>query len=266
MKNLKAVITGLRISLCVGMALVTFPVVAQDRPPSQPSLNVLEANKLFNSGIDKFMVANYRGAVLDYTQALRFDPKNASIYIARGEARRQLGDLKGAIADQTQALKIDAKNIDAYTNRCAARYQLGDAKGAIVDCTQSLQINSQDADALYNRGLARRQQADMQGAIDDFQRSAELYQQQLDSSAIELLNSSIKPVDEPAAPPPSALPQPLDPARGAIESDEGFVNSEPSPFRIPKRGSPRGGGSSTKFTPPRGRGVPGRREGAGTRI
>ncbi|OLP18656.1 hypothetical protein BST81_09445, partial [Leptolyngbya sp. 'hensonii'] len=200
----------------------------------------------FNRGVNKFLAEDYKGAIADYTQALKLDAKYTDAYIARGEARRLSGDVPGAIEDSTQALKLDPKALDAYINRCAARYDLRDFRGAIEDCTEALKLNPNDADAYYNRGLARRDLELVEEAMTDFQQSAQLYQQQLEEARRQAatetgINSSSRQ--------PPALPAqpPLLPPRAGTP-----VMSIPRAIR---------GGPGK----PRGRGIPGRREPAGTR-
>jgi tetratricopeptide (TPR) repeat protein len=50
-----------------------------------------------------------KGAIADYDQAIRLDPKDALAYQARSFSRRNKGDLDGAIADYEQGIKIDPK-------------------------------------------------------------------------------------------------------------------------------------------------------------
>jgi Flp pilus assembly protein TadD len=46
---------------------------------------------------------NYKGAIEDFTLALKYNPKDAHAYQCRGDAREKLGDSKGASDDHNQA-------------------------------------------------------------------------------------------------------------------------------------------------------------------
>jgi tetratricopeptide (TPR) repeat protein len=239
---------GLIVSLVIGS--YSDSAQALTPPPVPPSSR---AALLFNRGVDKFLAGNYAGAIADYNLALRAQPKWVEVYIARGEARRRLGDFQGAIADSTRALQLDANSVDALTNRCAARYAKGDYQGAIVDCSQSLTLDPTDADALYNRALAYRQQGAIQEAANDFQQAAEFYQQQLDVQS----QAPLPPVDVDRR----ALPSGASPVMG-VPTDSGGEGAPPAIQPELLRSAPimRGG-----FAQPRGRGIPGRREAAGSR-
>ncbi|WP_082801150.1 tetratricopeptide repeat protein [Cylindrospermopsis raciborskii] len=48
----------------------------------------------------------YRGAIDDYTQAIKLNPNDALAYYNRGIARSNLGDNQGAIADLQKAADL----------------------------------------------------------------------------------------------------------------------------------------------------------------
>ncbi|MBG0743512.1 MAG: serine protease, partial [Cylindrospermopsis raciborskii KL1] len=120
----------------------------------------------YDRGAARYNLGDNKGAIDDYNQALKLDPNYAHAYIGRGNARYNLGDNKGAIDDYNQAIKLDPKNALAYYNRGFARSNLGDNQGAIDDYNQAIKLDPKDADAYYNRGNARSNLGDNQGAID----------------------------------------------------------------------------------------------------
>lgn len=239
------------LGLLVVLTTVSHPTQALPIPP--PIETPTRADLLFRRGLDKFLEGNYAGAIADYNLALQINPRRVDILIARGEARRRLGDLQGAIADSTRAIQLDAQSVDAWTNRCAARYTRGDLQGAIADCSQSLTLDPTDADAFYNRALAYQKQGKIREALNDFQQAAELYQQQLD-----IREEPRPPVEEVESDPEEPIPQP---SLSVPAGGEGEV--EPAPTAQPEllRSAPVRG----RFAQPRGRGIPGRREAAGSR-
>ena len=146
-------------------------VVNVDLGISAPPLQVaqaLTAEDYLLKGVDKGNRKDNRGAIQDYTQAIKINPKYAEAYYSRGTARGELKDYQGAINDFNQALKINPKYAEAYNNRGAVRGDLKDYQGAIQDSTQAIKINPKLAQAYNNRGVARRQLKDYQGAIQDF--------------------------------------------------------------------------------------------------
>ncbi|WP_198014993.1 tetratricopeptide repeat protein [Mastigocladopsis repens] len=54
-------------------------------------------------------------------------------YYNRGLLRSNLGDKKGALDDYNQALRLNPKHTKAYNNRRNVLRELGDKKGAVED-------------------------------------------------------------------------------------------------------------------------------------
>ena len=129
----------------------------------------------FNRAQDKYEVANYEEAILDYNKALELSPTEIClIYSMRGNAKRNLGDFDGAISDQNKALDFDPLYADGYFNRGSAKYKMGDFAGAIEDYTQVIKINPKDSDAFFNRANIKKEIRDMRGACEDWKKGAEL--------------------------------------------------------------------------------------------
>ena len=129
----------------------------------------------FNRAQDKFEVANYKEAILDYNKALELSPTEIClVYSMRGNAKRNLGDLDGAISDQNKALGFDPLYIDGYFNRSSAKLKKGDFIGAIDDYTKVIQINPNDSDAFFNRAYVKNKVGDMKGACEDWKKAADL--------------------------------------------------------------------------------------------
>ena len=129
----------------------------------------------FNRAQDKFELADYKGAVLDYNKALELSPTEICIvYSMRGNAKRNLSDFDGAISDQNKALDFDPLYADGYFNRGIAKFQKGDSDGAIEDYTQVININPKDSDAFFNRANIKKEIGDIRGACEDWRKGAEL--------------------------------------------------------------------------------------------
>ncbi len=92
--------------------------------------------------------------------------------------KSESGDRPGAIADFDQALKLDPKYAEAYSNRGMTKSQSGDKKGAILDFDQAIAIRPQNAIDYNLRGMTKSQLGDQSGAIADLTESAELCRQQ----------------------------------------------------------------------------------------
>ncbi|TFI53062.1 serine protease [Mastigocladus laminosus UU774] len=131
-------------------------------------LNPNYANAYYNRGLVRGDLGDKQGAVADYTSAIKINPNDAYAYNNRGLVRGDLGDKQGAIADYTSAIKINPNDDMAYNDRGVARAESGDKQGAIVDFNTAIKINPNDALAYNNRGLARSELGDKQGAITDY--------------------------------------------------------------------------------------------------
>ncbi len=138
------------------------------RTPSPSVPSGPKVDDFFLQASEKYNAGDLKGAIADYGQAIRLNPKNALAYASRGNVRYGLGDYKGAITDYDQTIRIDPKNVMAYNNRGAARSKLGDWKGEIADLGQAIQLNPQLAGAYNGRGFARNELGDKQGAIVDY--------------------------------------------------------------------------------------------------
>ena len=129
----------------------------------------------FNRAQDKFELANYEEAILDYNKALELSPiEICRVYSLRGNAKRNLGDLDGAISDQNKALDFDPLYADGYFNRGIAKFKKRDFDGAIEDYSQVLKINPKDSDAFFNRANVKKEIGDMKDACEDWRKAADL--------------------------------------------------------------------------------------------
>ena len=126
----------------------------------------------FNRAQDKFELADYEDAILDYNKALDLSPTQIClIYSMRGNAKRNLGDFEGAISDQNKALDFDPLYADGYFNRGIAKFKKGDFDGAIQDYSQVIKINPKDTDSFFNRANVKKEIGDMQGACEDWRKA-----------------------------------------------------------------------------------------------
>ena len=140
-----------------------------------PNTKARNYEYFFNRAQDKFEVANYKGAIIDYNKALELSPTEIClVYSMRGNAKRNLGDFYGAIYDQNKALDFDPLYADGYFNRSIAKFKMGDFVGAINDYSQVIKINPKDSDAFFNRANVKKEVGDMKGACEDWRKALDL--------------------------------------------------------------------------------------------
>jgi tetratricopeptide (TPR) repeat protein len=74
----------------------------------------LSAEGFFKRGVYKVLLTDYRGAIDDFTQAIRLHPNDAKGYTNQVFAHAALGDQQGVIKDFNQAIRINPENADGY--------------------------------------------------------------------------------------------------------------------------------------------------------
>jgi tetratricopeptide (TPR) repeat protein len=128
------------------------------------------ARNLFKMGTQKVADKNYTGAIEDFTNAIKADPRFKQAYENRGVAKFYLEDIAGAIEDYSKALDIDPNDYTTYGRRGWAKFYLHDYTGAISDLDKAV-YGSKDRFRYCNfRGEAKFRLRDFEGAIDDFTR------------------------------------------------------------------------------------------------
>ena len=108
----------------------------------------------FDKALKKAEAGNLKGALADYTTALKYDPLFSEAYLNRAMVKIKMGDTKGALADVNTTIDIDPKRGDAYTTRANINYKTENYKSVIQDCTQSIALNPKDYIAYNLRGLS----------------------------------------------------------------------------------------------------------------
>jgi tetratricopeptide (TPR) repeat protein/S1-C subfamily serine protease len=151
----------------------------------------------FNRGNTKANSEDYRGAMLDYDESLKLDPKNALNYVVRGSLKSDLRDKIGAISDYDTAINIDPKVVAARGLRAAAKFALQDYKGAILDYNVIIDTNPQDADSYGIRGGIRYFLGDEKGGIEDLKIAAQLFKSQNDSKSYDRVIELIQKIPNP---------------------------------------------------------------------
>jgi tetratricopeptide (TPR) repeat protein len=133
--------------------------------PIQDYIRTAEALK---RGIQLREKGDFDGAIREYTEAIRLNPKYAEAYCMRGIAYKNKGDLDKAIADQTEAIRLKPKYAEAYCLRGVAHKEKGNIDKAIGDLSEAIRLDPNDADAYHNRGWAHSKKGDKAKAEADF--------------------------------------------------------------------------------------------------
>ncbi len=94
---------------------------------------------------------DWDGAIAEYREALRHDPKNGDAHYNLGVALGRKGDLTGEIAEFGEALRLNPKNAPAQSYLAEAHYELGvrleakgDVQGALNEYRAAHSLNPQN--------------------------------------------------------------------------------------------------------------------------
>jgi|GEM_PF-1278125 len=122
----------------------------------------------YNRGNAHAAKGDQAGAIADYDEAIKLEPKNARAFNNRGTAHSDRGEFDAAIEDFGVAIKHDARLASAYFNRANAYGAKGEAERAISDYTTAIKYNRRNVNAYIARGAlylaggaAAKAQADM---------------------------------------------------------------------------------------------------------
>lgn len=100
---------------------------------------------LYQRGMFYLALEEYRKAIEDFTEATGLVDvekyQKSTAYVGSGWAKSRLDMVTEAVMDYTEAIRFNPQNDGAYTNRGWIRYKLGKHAEAINDLKKSLEIN-----------------------------------------------------------------------------------------------------------------------------
>ena len=103
------------------------------------------AEDYFNSGNTKYDQKDFKGAIQDYTNVIKLNPKNSDAYYIRGNTKYELKDYRGAIQDYNKAIELNPKDYEAYNNRGLAKISLGQKKDGCLDLSKAGELGHAQA-------------------------------------------------------------------------------------------------------------------------
>ncbi len=134
----------------------------------------LQIDICLKRGVARRDTGDVAGALADFDEAARLDPRLATVYVHRGIAHIYHGDYESAIADFDEEIRLDPQDAEAYRHRGFAHSRLGDYDGAIADYSEAIRIDPQSANAYNTRGIARANKNDVDDAIADYDEAIRL--------------------------------------------------------------------------------------------
>lgn len=120
------------------------PVASPQTPAPSPAR--VKAIGLSNQGVQKLQKQDFKGALKDFSQLIRLQPKMLDAYLGRGLAYAGLNNPQAAIADYNRALKLEPKFAAAYLNRADEYLSLGNKKQAMADLQTAVKLFQQQGE------------------------------------------------------------------------------------------------------------------------
>jgi tetratricopeptide (TPR) repeat protein len=116
----------------------------------------------YNRGLE------YDGAIADYTQAIRLNPKYVHAYNNRGSALNTRREYDRALNDLNEAIRLDPKYAMAYANRGIVWENKREFDRALADYTESIRLEPRRAQTYADRGDAYAAKGDYKRALADY--------------------------------------------------------------------------------------------------
>jgi tetratricopeptide (TPR) repeat protein len=145
-------------------------VLGERRVPSATDLADAEVKTLFFRGSYQFAAKNYDKALATFEEALKREPRNATIMLASAEAMHELGDEDRAIAACRRVLQIQEHNVAALLLKSRAEDQAGRRDHAIQSLEKALTLQPNQKEALGDLGALYFKQAQYQKGVEAFER------------------------------------------------------------------------------------------------
>lgn len=132
------------------------------------------------SGIIKHKQQDYKGAIKDYTKAIKEDNQSSDAYFNRGICEIALKYYKSAMSDLTKAIEISPDFVKAYYSRATIYVAQEMYKKSLPDLDKVVELDPSIPNALILRGQVRAQVGNKKGACEDFNQAKEMGDQQAD--------------------------------------------------------------------------------------
>lgn len=116
---------------------------------------------------------NYQDPEVFYTEAIQYNPAGLP-YQNRGLYRQNKGNLQGALEDYNEAVKVEPRSITAPLTRGIIKGQMGDFTGGIEDINKSIQIADTSYDQHFQRGFLEEKAGDLSAALADYNKAIQM--------------------------------------------------------------------------------------------
>lgn len=116
----------------------------------------------------------YKREILEYTYAIKANPKNIDAYFNRANKYFELGDTESAFKDFTETIRIDSGYAPGYAGRGNVYLNLGDVDSAFREFTTSVRKDPKYAPGYVGRGDTYQHKRDKKAALREYSWAIEL--------------------------------------------------------------------------------------------
>ncbi len=162
-------------TLVVSIFVALISTTLTDKSKAKSIITDTKKSVEYNFEGDKkiYFYDDHIGAIKDYTESLKFNPRNTYSLFNRANSKSELGDYEGAINDLNLLLSIDSGNGSAMYNRARFNANLRRNIAAIKDYSRAISKEVELQDAYFNRGILKEIIGDAQGACNDWREAIE---------------------------------------------------------------------------------------------
>lgn len=132
------------------------------------------SKEYLENGIAKHEKQDFKGAIRDYTKAIKEDKKNGDAYFNRGTCELALKDFNAAMTDFDKTIKLDPKYVKAYYSRASVFVSQQKYIEALPDLDKTIELDPTTPNVLTLRGQIRAQTGNKEGACADFNKAKEI--------------------------------------------------------------------------------------------
>ena len=115
-----------------------------------------------------------QGALEDYNEVIRLEPKDDENYLNRGLVKEKMKDHEGALADFVTAIGLNEKNARTWVSRGNMMSKLNQWTEAIEDYTIAISIDATHGLAYHNRAIGFQHTGKIKEACEDLKMGAKL--------------------------------------------------------------------------------------------
>ncbi|NVJ61120.1 MAG: hypothetical protein HWE27_12065 [Gammaproteobacteria bacterium] len=143
-----------------------------------PDLSVDKVDYYFDLGVDRYNTGDLSGAIINWSNLIEINDKDASAYYSRAVVKDELYTWKSALRDYDKAIELNPDFISALLNRGSLKDENEDFDGAIADYLSV--INNKKSDkgnlqkAYFNKGNTYLELKQIKKACGDWSKAREL--------------------------------------------------------------------------------------------